>query len=159
MKIEKEIYSTFANVASSIGYSELHGRIIAILLVEQRPLSLQEIAKKTGYSLSSISLSLDLLEILGMIKKIKKPADKKLYVKLEGDILSGLKKAFILRVQKNVVETLQKFEEYKSELRKSKDKDARKTLKILKTLENEVKRLERYINILEKIQLPKKSSF
>ncbi len=67
--IEEHIYSTFASIASAIGYSEVHGRIIAALLVSDRPLSLEELSKKTNYSLAAISLSLDLLEIIGMIKK------------------------------------------------------------------------------------------
>ena len=153
-EIEKDIYSTFANVASSIGYSEVNGRIIALLLVEQKQLSIQEVAKKAGYSLSSISLSLDLLELLGMVKKIKKTADKKLYVQLEGDILNGLKKAFTLKIQKNITETNKKFKEYEKELKKIKNMEAKKTLKILRTLAKEVKRLERYVSVLSRIRLP-----
>jgi DNA-binding transcriptional regulator GbsR (MarR family) len=59
--IEKDIYSTFADIATAIGYSEIHGRVIAALLVSNKKLSLNELAKKTGYSLSTVSLSLDLL--------------------------------------------------------------------------------------------------
>jgi len=151
-EIENDIYSTFAGIASAIGYSEVHGRIIAVLLVEQEPLSIQEISKKTGYSLSSISSSLDLLEIFGMIKKIKKPADKKLYVKLEGDILNGLKRAFTVKIQKNVTETLDKFNEYEKQLKGK--KNAIKTLQTLKALKKEVQRLDRYVSILSKINLP-----
>ena len=47
LAIEK-IHSTFAAVATSLGYSEVHGRIIAALLVNQEPLSLQELSEKTG---------------------------------------------------------------------------------------------------------------
>ncbi|MFQ6020565.1 MAG: GbsR/MarR family transcriptional regulator [Candidatus Aenigmatarchaeota archaeon] len=146
-EIEREIYSTFSNIASSIGYSEIHGRIIATLLVKGKKLPLQELAKETGYSTSTISLSLDLLEVLGMIKKIKKAGDRKLYVEIQGDLLEGLKKAFLIRIQKSVDDTLEQFKKYK----KVKDKNVINTLNIL---EKEVKRINKYINLLSKLKLP-----
>ncbi len=43
-KIEDRVYSIFSEVASSIGYSPLHGKIIGVLLVKNRLLSLQELS-------------------------------------------------------------------------------------------------------------------
>ena len=71
-EIKKKIYSSFSNTASSIGYDEIHGRIIAALILNDSEMSLQKLSEETGYSSSSISLSLDLLEVLGIIKKVKK---------------------------------------------------------------------------------------
>ncbi|NIO44655.1 MAG: hypothetical protein GTN36_03835 [Candidatus Aenigmarchaeota archaeon] len=153
-EIKKDIYSSFSDIASSIGYSDIHGRIIAALLVSDRKLSLQDLAKETGYSISTISLSLDLLEFLGMIKKIKKVGDRKLYVELQGDILEGLKKAFILKVQKNITDSLNSFEDYKEILKESKDKNKKKVMILLSTLEEEIKKLDNYINLLSKLKLP-----
>jgi DNA-binding transcriptional regulator GbsR (MarR family) len=152
--IEKDIYSTFADIASTIGYSEIHGRIIAALLVANKKLSLQELSKNIGYSTSTISLSLDLLELLGMIKKIKKVGDRRLYVELHGDLLKGLKRAFLIKIRKNVDDTLKRFKEYEKILKKSKDSHKKKVLNTLKTLEKEVKRLDKYLNLLSKLRLP-----
>jgi len=152
-EIKKSIYSAFADIASSIGYSEIHGRIIAALLVSNRKLSLQHLAKESGYSISTISISLDLLEFLGMIKKIKKVGDRKLYVELQGDLLEGLKKAFILKVQKNITNGLNSFENYKKILKRSKDKDKKKVVDVLNTLEEEIRELDKYINLLSKLKL------
>jgi DNA-binding transcriptional regulator GbsR (MarR family) len=151
--IEKDIYSTFADIATAIGYSEIHGRVIAALLVSNRKLSLNELAKKTGYSLSTVSLSLDLLEFLGMIKKIKKVGDRKLYVELQGSLIEGLKKAFSIRIQKSINDTLNKFEQHKSYLKKNNSKESRNILNILKILEEEVQSIDNYINMLLELQL------
>src|SRR3989338_7801721 len=78
--IERHIYDTFSEVAASLGYSPLHGKIIAALIVHGKPMRLQELAQATGYSPSMVSLSLDLLEVLNIIKKVKKTADRKLSV-------------------------------------------------------------------------------
>jgi len=151
--VEKDIYSSFANLASTIGYSEIHGRIIAALMVSGKKLSLQDLAKKTGYSISTLSLSLDLLEFFGMIKKIKNAGDRKLYIELHGDLLEGLKKAFVVRIQKSVNDSLRRFSEYKETLKVSKSKDRKKVMDVLNILEGEIKRLDKYINLLAKIKL------
>jgi len=152
-EIEKDLYSSFATVASTIGYSEIHGRIIAALMVGGRKMSLKDLAEKTGYSLSTLSLSLDLLEFFGMIKKIKNVGDRKLYVELHGDLLEGLKRAFVVRIQKSITDSLKKFEEYKESLKASKDKNKNKVMNTLNILEEETKRLDGYINLLSKLKL------
>ncbi len=153
-EIKKDIYSSFADIASSIGYSEIHGRIIAALLVSDGKLSLQNLAKETEYSISTLSLSLDLLEFLGMIKKIKKAGDRKLYVELQGDLLEGLKRAFVLKIQKNINDSLNSFERYKEILKESKGNKKERVMNVLGTLEEEIKKLDNYIKLLSKIKLP-----
>ncbi len=138
-----KIYSTFAATASSIGYSEVHGKIIAALLISNKPLSLQNLSKKTGYSLASISLSLDLLELVGIIRKFRK--NRKLYVNMEGDILEGLRNALLFKIQKNIITTTAEFEKYKNQ----------ESEKAIKILEKQIKRLEKYVNELAKIEIPK----
>jgi len=152
--LEEKIYSTFSDVASSIGYSPLHGKIIGVLLVQGREMSLQEIARETGYSLSMISLSLDLLELLGVIKRVKKTGDRNLYIVLQGDLLGCLKNAIILRVKKSIDSTLSDFDKSRGDLKRLKGDERRKMLKTLNVLEKEIKRLGKYINLLSKTRLP-----
>ncbi len=152
-ELEEKILDTFAEVAQGIGYSPLHGKIIGVLLVEDRPVSLQDLAKLTGYSASTISLSLDFLELLGVIKKVKVSADRKLYVQLQGDLLEALKKVFITRLKKNISSSLEEFEKNRSEL-KSLSGENGKAAKSLEKLENEIRRLENYVDLLSEMKLP-----
>jgi DNA-binding transcriptional regulator GbsR (MarR family) len=152
--LEEKIYSTFSEVASSIGYSPLHGRIIGVLLVKGKPLSLQELAKETGYSTSMISLSLDLLEVLGVIKKVKKTADRQLYITLQGDLLEILKNAIVTKVTKSVSNTLTDFEESRASLKDLPSEQRKETERTLDILEKEIKRLDRYMRLLGKMRLP-----
>ncbi len=89
-----------------------------------------------------------------MIKKIKKAGDRKLYVELQGDLLEGLKRAFILKVQKNITDSLNSFEKYKEILNKSRDNNKKKVMNVLNTLEEEIIKLDNYINLLSKLKLP-----
>lgn len=149
-EIERLLSKTFAEITSFLGYSEIHGRIIAALIMARGPLSLNELSKATGYSASSISLSLDLLEMLGIVKKFKKIGDRKLYVELSGDLLEGLRKALFLKAKRSIENALEKFDELEKQA-----EGEEKIKKAIELLKKEMKRIERYIDELYKVKLPK----
>ena len=149
LEAEEKIYNTFSAVAKSIGYNEVHARILSALLVSGRQLSLNELSKKTGYSLASLSLSLDLLELLGIITKTKNKGDRKLYISLTGDLLEGLRKAMLLKMQKEINTTFAEFDNYRNVKNK-------KIRKVIFALEKEIKRLDEYVKKLAAIEVPKR---
>jgi len=146
-ELQEKIFSTFSSVASSLGYSEVHGRIISALLMTGKPMSLDEISVMTRYSPASISISLDLLEMVGIIKRVKKQGDRKLYVKLHGDLLEGLRNALLFKLQKEIMRTL-------DELSVLKKDEA--SAKAVKSVETEIKRLEEYVGRLSKVPVPER---
>jgi len=153
-QLEEKILENFAAVAETIGYSPLHGKIIGVLLIEGRPVSLTELARDTGYSSSMISLSLDFLEVMEVIRKIKKTGDRKLYVQLNGDLLSILKKAIVTRVKKTLSSSLSDFEESKTHLENLDKEEQKRVKRTLDILEREIKRLDYYVSMLAQIELP-----
>jgi DNA-binding transcriptional regulator GbsR (MarR family) len=152
-EIKEKIYSTFANIANSLGYSEIHGRIIACVLINEGPVALTDIAKETGYSSSMVSLSTDFLETVGMVKRIKKPGDRKLYLQSNGSLLDGLKRAILVRIDKSVSNSLQEFDAYKKELKKLKESESEKLLKAIEKLEGEINKMDGYVKVLSKVKL------
>ena len=144
---EEKIYSTFSSVAASMGYSEVHGRIISALIVAGKSMSMDDLVKVTKYSSASISLSLDLLDILGIVKKFHQKGDRKIYVRLEGDLIEGVRNAMLLKLRKEIAQTLSEFESMKTD-------DSSK--KSIKAIEKEVKRLQEYIDRLSEVPLPKR---
>ena len=153
--LKEKIYNTFSETASSIGYSSIHGKIIGALLANEKEMSLQDLANETGYSISMISLSLDLLEVFGLVKKVRKIGDRNLYIYLQGDLLECLKNAITIRVQKSISNTLMEFQEERKNIERLPKKDREKMLKIIEALENQIKRLQKYVNTLSKVKLPK----
>ena len=145
--VQEKIFSTFSTVSSSLGYSEIHGRILAALVVTDGPLSLHDLAEKTGYSVSAVSLSLDLLELVGTIRKIKNVGDRKLYIKLDGDLIAGLRSALILKVQKDILFTLMELEQFSH--------TDEKTKKMVARLKHEIERLQEYVKALAQVDVPK----
>ncbi|MBN2330251.1 MAG: hypothetical protein JXC85_00375 [Candidatus Aenigmarchaeota archaeon] len=152
--LEEQIFSIFSELASTLGYSPIHGKIIGALLVEGREVPLQELARKLHYSPGMISLSLDLLEVLGVIKKMKKPGDRKLYVKLEGDLLEILKSAVIIKVKHGIDDSLRELAANKKAVLRLGQSERRNLLKTIQILEREIRRLEHYVNLLSGIKLP-----
>ena len=100
------IYTTFGEVSKAIGYSPIHGKIIAALMANKGEMSLQALARETGYSISMISLSMDMLEVMGAVAKSRKPGDRNLYITLKGDLLETLKNAVVMRISKSIDATL-----------------------------------------------------
>ena len=144
---EDKIHATFAAVATSLGYSEVHGRIISALLVAGRPMSMDELTQQTKYSLASISLSLDLLEIIGIVRKVRDHGDRKVYARLEGDLIEGLRNALMLKLQKEINSTLMELSVLKNDP---------KTKKAAAVVEKEVKRLQIYLHSLSEVKVPGK---
>lgn len=153
-QLERKILESFGTVAETIGYSPLHGKIIGVLLLKGRPVSLNELVEETGYSASMISLSLDFLELMEVIKKVKKSGDRKLYVQLNGDLLSILKKAIVTRVKKVLSSSLNDFEESKKHLSGLGGEERKRLEKAIGTLEKEIKKLDYYVSLLAEIELP-----
>lgn len=148
------VYATFGDVAKTIGYSPIHGKIIAALVANNKRMSLQKLAMETGYSTSMISLSLDLLEMMGVVRKSRKTGDRNLYVSLQGDLLETLKNAIMMRISKSIVATIDDFRDNRKELEELPEEVRKRAEKSIAILEKEVKRLERYVNILSGARLP-----
>lgn len=62
----------FGSMLERVGIKGISGKIYAHLITSLRPLSMKEIAKRTGYSLSSISTNLNTLIRLRLVTKVKK---------------------------------------------------------------------------------------
>ena len=109
-------------------------------------MSMDELTKQTGYSLASISLSLDLLEIIGIIKKFRS-GDRKVYARLDGDLIEGMRNALMLKLQKEIISTLAELSVLKNDP---------KTKKPASVVEKEVKRLQEYLRRLSEVKVPEK---
>ena len=99
---EKSFLGMYQDIGVNQGVDALTSEIFGILLLEPQELSLEELAKRTGYSLSSVSNRLQLLVGGGLVQQVSKPGTKKRFVYLEKDILKILRVA-MMRKQKNVI--------------------------------------------------------
>lgn len=70
----------------NLGFDDLSAKLVAALYLEPEETTMEALAKKTGYSLASISTKMHFLEGLGQVHIITKPGSKKKYYVMEKDL-------------------------------------------------------------------------
>jgi HTH-type transcriptional regulator, osmoprotectant uptake regulator len=85
-KIEMEFADFFKNVGRSYGLDDLPMNIFAVLYLEPEEISMDDIAKRTGYSLASVSNTMKVLENALGVRRIRKPKTKKIFFYMEKDL-------------------------------------------------------------------------
>ena len=83
----------FNTIGKTYGLEDLPLKIFGFLYIQPNEVPMDEIAKRTGYSLASISNTMKHLENMGIINRIRKPGSKKVYFYMDKDIIKfNLKK-------------------------------------------------------------------
>ncbi len=67
------------------GYSDACGVLRGALFLTEEPLSLDDLAKSTGYSKSTVCVNMNLLENLGIVQRVVIPGDKRSWYKAVSD--------------------------------------------------------------------------
>lgn len=144
--LEKDFLELFQTIFRAYGLSALCVKVTALLYLEPEDVSMEDLAKKTGYSLASISNTMKLLENLGMVKRVKKPKTKKVFffmeknlVKLNIDKLRSAYENTIKPVKEHVPQIVEK---YKNKVKSERDK------RKLQIIEDYYKQIIKFENIL-----------
>ena len=140
----------FANAARRFGLSELYGYIYGVLFFEDEPLSLGEIAEKTGYSLSHVSTALKLLENIGLVKRIKKPSDKKAYYTAIKSLKEWRKEAYYKKLLEDIEQTKINVQRALDEIKDEESKEAEKLREKLQFILKRNEITERIVNLIVK---------
>ncbi len=83
---EKELRIMIKKIVMEKGANMLLATVVAELFVNPEEITLEELSKRTGYSLSSVSTAINQLEKIGKIRKEKRPGQRKTYVSLEKNL-------------------------------------------------------------------------
>lgn len=135
----------------STGLDDTKSKIIATLFLEKEEICLEELSKKTGYSISLISTAIKFMETNGLLIKFKKPHSKKIYVKMENDMIQHTvlmlkrKQKYVIEKVKetlpNIISAYKKNNSSKEEL-KIIEKYYKDTVFMDKVIEEMIKKLE-----------------
>lgn len=77
--IERHIIDACIKAAKAKGFSDASGVLRGTLFFALEPISMDQLVEETGYSKSTVSANMSLLENLGMAKRIVIPGDKRYY--------------------------------------------------------------------------------
>ena len=147
-ELERKITSLWEDIAEARGFDRATGTILCVLFIENRPLSQQEIAEKTGYSIPTVSKTLKLLYPLGSIRKLKKKKGRVIqyYVEMHPlDVLSGT----LIKWTLTTKTMAQRMEAIREELEKVKSEDPDKAQKLLNMIGKLAEPIPKMLKIME----------
>jgi len=149
-EFEQEMNDFFVSIVKGFGFDTLTSKLFTMLFMEPKEISMNELAEKTGYSLSGTSSKLKVLEGIGMIQKIKKPGSKKLYFIMDSDIKAIMRNKMRKGMEIEITPVKQMLpgilDKYKKQYKTSKDSRFKQQYEI-------VDKYYKQIVILEKIMI------
>ncbi|MFP4045796.1 MAG: GbsR/MarR family transcriptional regulator [Candidatus Aenigmatarchaeota archaeon] len=118
----EEFVDLVAEIQKMRGLDNLSACLVGELFVEPGELSLQELAEKTGYSLSAVSSSMKNLTDCEFIKRTKKPGSKKIYFHIEKswmknflEVMSEKHRSIVEMVENKIPTILEEYEDLEDE--------------------------------------------
>ncbi|MBN1543841.1 hypothetical protein JW898_00085 [Candidatus Woesearchaeota archaeon] len=85
---EDEFVEFLSGVFGGFGLDQLSSRLVGIIFLEPKEISMEDLAGRTGYSLASLSNKLRLLESQHLVMRVRKPGTKKAFYFIEKDVYS-----------------------------------------------------------------------
>ena len=147
-ELERKIISLWEDIAEARGFDRATGTVLCVLFMENKPLSQQEIAEKSSYSIPTVSKTLKILSPLGSIRKLKKPGGRiiQYYVEMHPlDVLSGT----LIKWTITTKTLAQRIEGVREELEKVMSEDPNKAQKLLSMIEKLVEPIPKMLKIME----------
>lgn len=154
---EKDVTELFCEMGKGQGINDfLLMKLFAKLYLSSEPIAMEDLAKETGYSLASVSNKTRMLGPLFNIRKIKKPGSKKIYLYMDKDILSLLKRVLIMKEEQVVKKAKEKIplilKEHRRKAKSYKDKEK---IRIMEGYHEQILKFEKILKrILIEIEKP-----
>ncbi len=99
--IRRYIVDACVKAANNKGYSDAVGVLRGTLFLETEPMSLDQLVEETGYSKSTVSSNMSLLENLGLAQRVVTPGDKRYHYSPITDP-DYLRRAMLINVKSEV---------------------------------------------------------
>jgi HTH-type transcriptional regulator, glycine betaine synthesis regulator len=84
---DAEVIETVGSLIEFWGFKRALGRVWALLYLSPYPLSAQDVSDQLGMSAGAVSMTLNELQVWGVISRAHRPGDRKEYFSAEEDIL------------------------------------------------------------------------
>lgn len=98
---KRHIIDACVQSAKIKGYSDACGILRGTLFLSDQPLSLDDLVERTGYSKSTVCVNMNLLENLGLAKRVVIPRDKRSKYATISDP-NSMKAMLLLNIEKEV---------------------------------------------------------
>ena len=151
-EVKDEFVRMYEDFVQARGVPRIIGRIMAVFLLEGRELSHKEISNLTGYSISSVSRTLDQMIRMGVVHKHKDVSRKQFVYHVKIDLRELIISAFEvqIRVYEERLKEVDNLTQKVSTL-KSKEKGQAEINRLQGMLKNFSKTMKHMQNIYKKI--------
>lgn len=106
LEARREVVDALANSAEIYGAKPSYGRLYGILYFAREPLSLDELAERSGYAKSTVSTTMSTLERFQLVRRRSIPGEgKRAYYEAEEDLWSACQQ-FLNQVVRREIETM-----------------------------------------------------
>lgn len=154
-QIDMDFMDFFKKTGHALGLEGLLMDVAAYLYLQPDEVAMEDIAKRTGYSLASVSNSMKSLERLGVVIRIKKPKTKKAFFYMEKDVFKQNVKKFEAFKNYGIKNAFDYIPNIIEKHKKSKDKSVKEKVKILdnylKQIDDFGKLLDKFVKDLDKL--------
>ena len=151
-KFEEEFVDFVTEMFASFGMDKLSSKLVALLYIEPKELSMDQLSKITGYCKASILNKTRMLEGTGIIVRRKKPGTKKVFFYMDKDLLRIMKRKYEMAYQKEIIPVKENvpriIAKYKNAKMSEKDK---KKMKIIKDYYKQMLKIEKMFDKLHLI--------
>jgi DNA-binding transcriptional regulator GbsR (MarR family) len=101
-EIDKDFMKFFESTGKAFAWGDMPGAIIAALYIEPEAIAMEDIAKKTGYSLAMVSNVMKSMEAMGFVQRTKKPKTRKVFFYMDKDIVQLNKQKLVVAYENGI---------------------------------------------------------
>jgi predicted transcriptional regulator len=99
-KAEDRFIEQMGLIMAADGLPRIGGRLVALLLITEEEVSLDDIARRLRVSKPSVSTNARLLEHRGVIEKVSRTADRRDYYRIADDFFGNTMQQRLLKLQR-----------------------------------------------------------
>ncbi len=148
--IDREFVELYRTSSPMAGHDDLLDSLFAALYIEPEEIAMDNLARKTGYSLASISNKVKVLEAIGLVTRRRKPGSKRVFLYAEKDILKVMKNALLSKEKQGMGALKEKLPEIIKRYRNSRSDKDNKKAKILEEYLSQITKMEELFSKMRK---------
>lgn len=146
--LKRYIVDACVKAANNKGWSDAVGVLRGTLFLETEPMSLDRLVEETGYSKSTASSNMSLLENLGLARRVVTPGDKRYHYSPVTDP-DYLRKAMLINVKSEVQLILGALDLTEKDLKERKPEPKTLTANI-DSIKHSYRQIERLLDLVAK---------
>lgn len=146
--IDKELEKLLLKSNGDLHQPKVLNKVIFMLLLSEKEISMEELAKKTKYSLATLSNTIKYAEKMDMIERVPHKGTKRVYVKSKNDFYDLVKNTIKIQ-HNNFLPKLSKLDEIEKKYNSKKNENVENRIKLIKDIKRLNEKIKKINEILE----------